>query len=425
MSRTRHTIGRRQLLAATALSPLASLSLAGPARADAPRLVLVILRGGLDGLGAVPVPGDPAFEAARGSLAQFAEPARPLEGPYALHPSLARVHAMYGRGELAVVHATGLPYKERSHFEAQQLLESGGQRPYELATGWLGRALAGTRSKGLALQAAVPLVLRGPAEVDSWAPSTLPDPAPDLLARLERLYDADPGLAQALARARGLRAAGMPTAAPAAPGATPSPAAMPLAADTGMAGASSMMAAPMAGAAPRPALAVTLAERAAQFLARPDGPQAAVLEIGGWDTHAGQAAPQGPLANNLRVLDNTLAALRDGLMASPGLWQRSLVLVVTEFGRQVAINGTQGTDHGSGGAAFALGGTVHGGRVLADWPGLAPKDRFEGRDLRVTTDLRALFRVALQDHLQIAPATIERDLLPGSAGIAALPLLRG
>jgi uncharacterized protein (DUF1501 family) len=268
------------------------------------------------------------------------------------------------------------------------------------------------------MQTAVPLVLRGPAEIDSWAPSTSPDPAPDLLSRLERLYDNDAPMAQALARARGLRADG---------------ATMMLAGqkqdDPSMAGA---MANPMAGAALggapgaayRPTQAVTLAQRAAQFLAQPQGPQAAVLEMGGWDSHANQAAPNGALTTNLRQLDAAMAALREGLQASPGLWQRSLVLVVTEFGREVAMNGTQGTDHGSGGVAFAFGGRVRGGRVLADWPGLAPKDRFEGRDLRITTDLRALLKTALHDHLQIARSTVERDVLPGSAAVAPLGLLQ-
>lgn len=399
---------RRHLLGAAAASLAAptSLCLAGNGSAVSPRLALVILRGGMDGLSAVPVPGDPAFAAARGPLAEFAEPALALDGPFALHPALTRLHALYHSKNAAIVHATGLPYKERSHFEAQQLLESGGERPYALASGWLGRALAGTQGKGLALQAAVPLVLRGSAEVDSWAPSALPDPSPDLLQRLERLYERDPALAQALRRARSLRADDA--------GAMPIGSTMPSA---GMA--------PMAGAAPATPLAVQLARRAAEFLALPAGPQAAVLEMGGWDTHANQTAPQGALASNLRRLDEALGALCQGLQAAPGLWDRSVVLVMTEFGREVAINGTQGTDHGSGGAAFVLGGSVRGGRVLADWPGLASKDRFEGRDLRITTDLRSVWKTVLARHLRVAEAAIERDVLPGSAALPLLPLFDG
>ena len=167
----------------------------------------------------------------------------------------------------------------------------------------------------------------------------------------------------------------------------------------------------------------TLAQRAAEFLVSPDGPQAAVLELGGWDTHANQSNPNGALANNLRQLDAGLAALRDGLSRND-TWQRTVVVVASEFGREVAINGTLGTDHGTGGAAFVLGGAVHGGRVLADWPGLAKQDRFEGRDLRTTTDLRAVFKGVLADHLKVSQASLNGQVFPGSDGIKGLALLR-
>ena len=167
---------------------------------------------------------------------------------------------------------------------------------------------------------------------------------------------------------------------------------------------------------------VTLARKAAEFLQR--GSQVAVMELGGWDSHTNQALPNGAMSNNLRTLDATLAALREGLLPG-GTWDRSVVLVATEFGREVAVNGNQGTDHGSGGAAFVLGGAVHGGRVLADWPGLAKKDRFEGRDLRVTTDLRAAVRGLLADHLQVPRAALDGLVLPGSSGLPRLDLLKG
>jgi uncharacterized protein (DUF1501 family) len=389
---------RRHLLhatAATLLAPWASLSLAAaPAGMPGNRFVLVLLRGGMDGLTAVPAVGDPAYADARGLLAQMAGAPLPLDSLFALNPLLPQLHAMYGQGELLVLQAVGLPYRERSHFDAQQVLESGGDRPHALATGWLGRAVAAARPgplSAVALDTAVPLVLRGPAGVDTWAPSVLPEPGADLVARLEALYSPDPELARALARARALRAE---------PGMAANPAGMP-----GVARGN----------------AVQLARKAADFLQR--GSQVAVLELGGWDSHANQAALQGALSNNLRTLDALLAALRDGLQAG-GTWSRTAVLVATEFGREVAVNGTQGTDHGSGGAAFVLGGAVRGGRVLADWPGLAPKDRFEGRDLRVTTDLRAAIRPLLTDHLQLPRAAIDSLVLPGSGGLRPLDLLR-
>lgn len=384
------TITRRTLLASAALAP--GLSFAALPAAGERRFVFVVLRGGMDGLSAAPVPGDPAFADARGPLANLGAASLPLQGPFALHPLLPELHAMYGRGELAVVHATGLPYRERSHFDAQNVLESGGSRPYELPTGWLGRALAAAGApRAVALETAVPLVLRGAVTVDTWAPSALPDPSPDLVARLQAMYAADPALAQALERARGLRSEpGMPA--------------------DGMAGV------------PRGRGAVVeLARRAADFLQR--GTQVAVLELGGWDSHANQAAPQGALSNNLRTLDALLAALRDGLQPG-GAWAKTVVLVATEFGREVAINGTQGTDHGSGGVAFVLGGAVAGGRVLADWPGLAKKDRFEGRDLRITTDLRAVQRAILGEHLGIARGALDASVLPGSAALPRLDLLK-
>jgi uncharacterized protein (DUF1501 family) len=169
---------------------------------------------------------------------------------------------------------------------------------------------------------------------------------------------------------------------------------------------------------------VALARKAGEFLAQPRGPQAAVLEMDGWDTHANQASSNAALASNLRNLDAALAALRESLSATDkNVWARTVVVVVTEFGREVAINGTQGTDHGTGGAAFVLGGAVKGGRVVTDWPGLAKRDRFEGRDLRITTDLRAVLKGVLADHLQVSNAALERDVFPGSNGLKAVRVL--
>jgi uncharacterized protein (DUF1501 family) len=390
---------RRRLLLGTVggFAAWSSLSLAATPRADDRRFVLVILRGGMDGLAAVPPVGDADFAAARGPLATFAGAALPLDTTFALHPALPNLHAMYGSRELAVVHATGLPYRERSHFDAQQVLESGGVRPYEITTGWLGRALGEGHARGIALSTAVPLVLRSGAAVDTWAPSLLPDPSSDLVARLERLYVDDPMLATALQRAKALHLEG------------------------GMVADNPAMAPTAPNGAPRGGFAV-LAQRAAEFLGPARGPDVAVLELGGWDTHANQANPNGPLVFALRQLDAGLAALRAGLVAADA-WKRTVVVVATEFGREVAVNGTLGTDHGTGGAAFVLGGPVQGGRVLADWPGLARKDRYEGRDLRTTTDLRAVLKGALADHLRIARSTLDRDVFPGSESVRPLSLL--
>ena len=396
----RFTTSRRRLLGALGAGAIAgwsTLSFAAGAKASDKRFVFVILRGGLDGLSAVPAIGDPEFAGARGALAQFPGPVLTLDSSFALHPNLAQLHAMYGRGELVVVQAAGLPYRERSHFDAQQVLESGGVRPFELGTGWLGRALAHNGARRLALNTAVPLVLRGPGTIDTWAPSALPEPGADLVARLARMYANDPALATALERAKALHLDG----------------AMP--AET----AGDRMAAPGRGGN-----FPVLAQRAAEFLAQPNGPQAAVLEMSGWDTHANQANPNGPLAVNLRQLDTGLAALREGLLAS-GAWDRTVVVVATEFGREVAINGTLGTDHGTGGAAFVLGGAVKGGRVLADWPGLSKRERFEGRDLKITTDLRGVLKGVLADHLQVSAQALNVEVFPGSEAVRGVALLTG
>ncbi|MEO8059310.1 MAG: DUF1501 domain-containing protein, partial [Burkholderiales bacterium] len=326
---------RRQMMGAAlgagALGAVSTLSFAaGSNSGNAKRFVFVVLRGGMDGLSAVPAIGDPEFAAARGPLAQFGSAPLALDTTFALHPNLAQLHGMYTGGELVVVHAAGLPYRERSHFDAQQVLESGGVRPYELTTGWLGRALAPSAAKSLALNTTVPLVLRGPGAVDTWAPSALPDPSADLVARLERMYGHDAALATALQRAKSLHFDGtMPADMNAMDGKS--------VANAGRAGNFTV-----------------LAQRAAEFLAQPNGPQAAVLELNGFDSHANQTNSNGALSNTLRQLDAGLAALREGLVAN-GTWSRTVVVVATEFGREVAVNGTLGTDHGSGGAAFVLG----------------------------------------------------------------------
>ncbi len=388
----------KALLAASSALPFAKLSFAAVDKSTAKnqkRFVMVVLRGGMDGLQAVPAVGDADFAPARGVLAQFTQPVLPLDGTFALHPNLPQLHAMFQQGELGVVHAAGLAYRERSHFDAQQVLESGSSRPYELNTGWLGRALGGQNSKGLALTTTVPLVLRGSNAIDTWVPSNSPDPSVDLVNRMERMYSADPALAAALSRARALHFDGAMTSN--------------VSADMNAPGRGNNFS--------------VLAARAAEFLAQTDCPQAAVLELGGWDTHANQANPNGPFANNMRQLDSGLAELRAGLLPS-GTWQNTVAVVVSEFGREVAMNGTQGTDHGTGGVAFVLGGKVNGGRIWGEWPGLSKKDRFEGRDLRITTDIRSVLKGVLSDHLNVSTRSLNADVFPGGEALKSLTLFR-
>ncbi len=361
------------------------------------RFVVVLLRGAMDGLSAVPAFGDPNYTSARTGLAVprpgERDGALKLDGFFGLHPALAGFGRRYAGGELLVFHAIASPYRERSHFDGQNLLENGSAKPFGLADGWLNRALTalpgplrGSRREfGVALAPAMPLMLRGPAPVTSWSPSILPAPRADLIARLGRLYrETDPKLAKALdgaAQANGV---------------------------TGMAGAG------RDGAANDLA---TLMSAAAKFLSEPSGPCVAMVESTGWDTHANQVGPYGVLNRNLLALDRGMEALATGL---GDRWKQTAVLIVTEFGRTVAMNGTAGSDHGNGGAAFLLGGAVAGGRVVADWPGLARANLYEGRDLKPTTDLRALMKGALIDHLGIPGAFVERTVFPDSAQVRAM-----
>ena len=393
-------LDRRKLLAGAAkltlLAPLSSLAHAVP-KPDA-RFVLVILRGGLDGLAAVPPYGERRYRELRGALALPApgapQGALALGGLFGLHPALKSMHALYGAGELSVLHAVATPYRERSHFDAQKVLEAGGTRPSTSAGGWLNRALlalraAGAERQGIALSSSVPLVMRGPFAVTSFAPSHLPDADEDTLARIRELYEAtDPMLAARLVDALNAR-----ELAEGAAGER----------DTVRRGG---------GQAVTP-----LVTAAARFLAAEDGPRIAVIDVGGWDTHANQGGANGQLANRLRGLDTGLDTFKRELGPH---WRHTSVLVVTEFGRTVAVNGTRGTDHGTGAAAFLAGGAVAGGRVIADWPGLAARDLHEGRDLRATLDLRAVLKGLLGAQFGIDRRALARDIFPDSGSVRPL-----
>jgi uncharacterized protein (DUF1501 family) len=392
------TLGAGLGLAATL--PLARLAFSAAPRTPTPsagRLVFVLLRGGLDGLFAVPVPGDPRFAALRGAFHE-GPPPLPLSGPFALHPALTSLHAAWQQGSLAIVHATSSPYRGRSHFDGQDALESGGAvGTLGSDTGWLGRAARAAGVGGLALSASAPLVLRGAAPLETWSPSPYDEPADDLLARLAPMYRGHPGLQSALEGARR-------EATTRRDGEKEAQGAEPMAA--GRAGGGALRADP-----------ATLAERCADVLSEPAGPAVAVLELGGWDSHAGQAAPDGRLVRSLRGLSDVVEGLTTGLAP---LWSRCCVVVASEFGRTVAVNGTRGTDHGTGGVCFVLGGGVAGGRVSGAWPGLAPGDLYEGRDLRPTTDLRGVLKAALHATLGLSEGALAETVFPDSATITPL-----
>jgi uncharacterized protein (DUF1501 family) len=360
------------------------------------RLVVVILRGALDGLAAVPPFADPHYAELRRELViappGSADGALPLDGTFGLHPSLAFLHERYGAGELVVFQAVASPYRERSHFDGQNVLENGLAKPLGSADGWLNRALAAlprnaghAGERAVALAQNVPLILRGDAPVISKSPQVTPDADEDLLSRLADLYSKDDWFSARLSEAvqtEKMSDAGMaanPTAAPDRVGG--------------------------------------VARMAAALMRSEGGPDVAVMEATGWDTHANQGSAKGVLAQRLAGLDRALRALADDL--GP-LWPQTAVLIVTEFGRTAAMNGTRGTDHGTGGCAFLTGGAVRGGRVVADWPGLARNARLDGRDVRPTLDLRSVFKGVLDEHMHVDAQTLATRIFPDSIGARPL-----
>lgn len=394
-------LNRRTLLGASAGAAALSFPVFafGQAQATDKRLLVVILRGGMDGLSAVPALGDPTYAGLRGRLAlprSGQGAALALDSTFALHPNLPKMHALYRAGELLPIHACATAYRERSHFDAQNVLETGAAAPFARTEGWLNKALGALpRARpemGMALSAQAPLILRGPTPVATWSPSALPDVNTDTMSRLLALYDArDPALANALESAMSANLVAMESGAD-----------------------------DMSGRGGRNI--VPMAQIAARFLKDDNGPIAAVMETTGWDTHANQGVEQGALARNLTQLDNGLDAFKAEMGAE---WRNTVVIIATEFGRTAAPNGGNGTDHGTGAAAFLTGGAVQGGRVLADWPGLSQGALYEGRDLRPTTDLRAVFKGVLADHMSISSIALERDAFPDSNGVrAAQDLLR-
>ncbi|MDB5953872.1 DUF1501 domain-containing protein [Ramlibacter sp.] len=381
------SLDRRGFLAGTAallLAPRVAFAQAATER----RFVFILQRGAADGLNTVIPYADPAYASLRGPLAIDAAGAIRLDGSFALHPSLAQFGALYTAGEALFVQAVASPYRDRSHFDGQNVLESGGTAPYQLKDGWLNRLVGLLPRPGepaIALAPTVPLALRGPAEVTSYAPSALPAAGDDLLLRVQQLYAQD-------AQLHALWSAAMQA--------------------RGMAGAAGLE-----GKRQDPA---ALGRMAANFLAQPKGARIAMIETNGWDTHGGQN-PR--LAAQLRALDTLVAALKQGLGDS---WRQTVVLVATEFGRTAAVNGTGGTDHGTASAALLAGGALQGGRVIADWPGLAPAALYEGRDLRPTLGLDALIASVAAESFGLERERVGRVLFPQMAAGQGVPrLLRG
>ena len=432
MSCLEHTaLSRRNLLSGTT-----SLALWGmlPKMAIAgtrdPRFLTIVLRGAVDGLALAAPVGDPDYVRLCGKLAVPKEGAGaglPLDGFFALNAAMPFLHALYLKREATIIHAVATPYRGRSHFDGQDVLESGLGGVARSDTGWLNRALAGLShagtsepQKGLAMGAVVPLVMRGSAPVMSWTPKANNLPLRD--QTVERLMDlyahTDAGLAKAFAE-------GMAIDKVATAGADEAAAAMMAnpAMANGMMAPKPVAAAPAKPTPPRPFREfIEAAEAAAKFMTTAGGPRIGALSFDGWDTHANEGSVSGPLAGRFGGLDASIRAFAEGMGPA---WKDTVVLLVTEFGRTARANGTAGTDHGTGTVAILLGGAVKGGRVLADWPGLRDADLYEGRDLKPTRDLRSVTKGILRDHLGIPDGALAEAVFPGSGGVKGVEGLLG
>ena len=404
-----HASSRRELLLASGvLFAWAHLPKLARAEGRDPRLLVIVLRGALDGLAAVAPVGDPDWARLRGDNALALDgktPALPLNSFFALNPAMPNLHRMYKSGTATIVHAAATPYRERSHFDGQDVLESGLGKPGATDTGWLNRALAALEPEGrldphgrqaFAVGPITPLVVRGPAPVLSWVPPRLPPVSDDTTMRLLDLYrHTDPTFARVLEERVGLAAIAKVGAMNSEPGDE-----RPVIQGGGIAQVRTYFA-DAAGAA-------------AKFLAEPEGPRVGALAFDGWDTHADEGAMQGRLANLLGALDGAIAAIETEMKDA---WRETVVAIVTEFGRTARINGTDGTDHGTATVALMAGGALKGGRVVADWPGLKLAKLHDGRDLKPTTDLRAVLKGLLQDHLRVDAAVLATKVFPDSAAV--------
>ncbi len=370
--------------------------LAFAALPDDRRFAVVIIRGGLDGLAAVPAYGDPNYASLRGSLAlprTGAGAPFDLDGFFGLHPALRNLAAMWRAKELAVYHNVSTPYRDRSHFDAQNVLETGATKPRALIGGWLNRALAplgfDDGKSAMAVSSSPPLILDGASRVASWTPVHGPVADEEFFERVSALYAKDPVLSGALKN-------GLATRKTVAAAREADPA--------------SAMSQPQGDIA-------TMMEGAGRIMAADGGARVAAFDVSGWDSHLNQGAAEGVLARRLQALDDGLGWLKSSMGSA---WQKTAVVAVSEFGRTVRVNGTGGTDHGTAGMALVLGGAVAGGIVHAEWRGLTSSVLRDGRDLPAQTDTRAIFKGALAEHLGVPAQALDNSIFPESSDAPAL-----
>ena len=351
------------------------------------RFVFIIQRGAADGLNTLVPYADPDYARLRGALAIQDTHTNRLDSMFALHSALSNAFTLYQQQQALFVHAIASPYRERSHFDGQNVLESGGTRAYQLKDGWLNRLLGllpKEQSEAIAFSPTIPLALRGTIQVEAYATAKLPQPPDDLLMRVSQLYATDTQLHTVWESA--LQTANM---------------------------------ADMAGGGQNSQQPEALGKLVGDFLSQAQGPRIAMIETGGWDTHSAQ---QSRLSKQLADLDTLIASLKQSLGTH---WQQTLVIVATEFGRTAAANGTGGTDHGTGAAMLTFGGGLPAitarnkrwaaGKVIADWPGLSNSQLYQGRDLQPTIALDKAIAELVSAHYGLDDTLVSRTLFPATA----------
>lgn len=376
------TTNRRSVLGGSLAFGAASFALPRMAFAQGSgekNLLFILLRGAADGMAMLAPVGDPGLSALRGPSLREYDGARRADGFFAIHPAFDNVGAAFDAGEALFVHATATTYRERSHFDGQNLLETGAATPFAKSDGWLNRLVAmmtqGTDGpRALAISPTLPLALRGAAPASSYAPSALPQASQAFMERVALLYQDD-------AQLQGLWRQALETQA--------------------MAAGDDLRNLRDAQAA---------GELAASLMREPEGARIAMMELGGWDTHANQL---GAFRRNASQLDTLIGAYRTAMGSA---WANTMVMVVTEFGRTARFNGTNGTDHGTASAALLLGGGVKGGRVISDWPGLGAGELYEDRDLRPTIALENVLAGSVAGHFALDPELALERLFPGRNG---------
>ena len=368
-------ISRRDFLKTTALTSLyfAGFGMQSYANSGTKKnLVIIMLRGGMDGLCAIPVRDNKNFEKLRSKI--NLDRTLQLTSDFDLHPALKTFKDLWDQNQSAAVHATNIPYTGRSHFDGQNLMESGGKIPYQEKTGWLGRGMkiAGLTGNGLALALPMPLLIRGVPMNNNYFPAGHKLPYPSTLKMIQDVYkEYDEKLLSENLEIILTRDLSNTSS------------------DEGW----------------------VLATNAANELSKPDGPRVAVFEVDGFDTHAAQGATNGAHADCLSDYDNIIRSLKSSMTKEA--FDNTLILTLTEFGRTIKQNSSNGTEHGYGSAVLMAGGLVKKSQVHTDWPGLKRKELFEGRDLNSTIDARSIYASAMSTVFELDFKKIKNEVFWG------------